>query len=66
MMLVIGNCGNTGAIPIRLDLKRLGFTRIQSARNAETGAALKLDGDKVLLPIKKHDLALVEMVFAGR
>ena len=66
LMLVAGNYGGDGTVPIALDVRKLGFAEIASARNVETDAELAVLGEKVMLPIKKHDLALVEVTLAGR
>lgn len=34
--------------------------RIVSAKNAETGTVLRIDGDRIIFPVKKHDFALIE------
>ena len=64
MLLVIGNYGGNGEIPIKIDCKKLGFKSIDNAVNSETQKNLKLvDDNTLILKIKKHDLALIELKF---
>ena len=64
MLLVIGNYGDDGEIPIKIDCAKLGFKSINSAANRETEDKLTLrDANSLMLKIKKHDLALIEINF---
>jgi hypothetical protein len=62
MLLVIGNYGGDGDIPIKIDCKKIGFSEVVSARNCETEASLAVKHkDSFVLTIKKHDIAIVEL-----
>jgi len=51
-------CGSyTGNITARLTIRG---TTFKSAKNAETGTTLAIDGNTVTFPMKKHDFALIE------
>ena len=64
MLLVIGNYGGDGEIPVKIDCAKLGFKSIRSAVNCETNDKLTLSAANTLvLKIKKHDLALIETKF---
>ncbi|MEI8245747.1 MAG: glycoside hydrolase domain-containing protein [Lentisphaerota bacterium] len=64
MLLVIGNYGGDGEIPVKIDCAKLGFKSIKSAVNSETNDKLTLSAANTLvLKIKKHDLALIEIIF---
>ncbi len=62
LMLVCGNYGGDGNISINIALKQLGMQKIISAVNAETGAKLHVSGNQIMFSIKKHDLALIEVI----
>ena len=64
LMLVVGNYGGYGRVPIALDAKKLGFALVVGAHNAETQAGLAVRDNRVMLTINKHDLALVEVQLA--
>jgi hypothetical protein len=62
MLLVIGNYGGDENITIKIDSGKLGFAGILSAMNCETRESLTVNGnDSFSLPIKKHDIAIVEL-----
>lgn len=66
LMLVAGNYGGDGTVPISIDVEKLEFAKIVSARNVETDAELAVFGERVMLPIREHDLALVLVRLGGR
>ncbi len=55
ILIVAGNYGGDDTIPIKI-----AGTAVKAV-NAETGAPLSLKGNQVILPIKKHDIALIEI-----
>lgn len=62
MLLVIGNYGDGGDIPIKIDAHKLGFSGIVNAVNSENNQSISIQGnDSIVLPIKKHDVALIEL-----
>lgn len=62
ILLVIGNYGGDGEIPIKINCKKLGFKSINSAINSETKKDVNIiNSNTLMLKIKKHDLALIEL-----
>jgi glycosyl hydrolase family 123/concanavalin A-like lectin/glucanase superfamily protein len=62
LMLVIGNYGGDVTAGIHIDCKQLGYARIAKAVNAEIPQAVPFEKNTLTLTIKKHDLALIEVV----
>ena len=54
LMIVCGSY--TGDILADLKCQR----KLVSAKNSETGTNLKIDGNRIIFPMKKHDFALIE------
>jgi len=61
MLLVIGNYGGDGDVTINIDCGKIGFAAVMEAVNCETGAKLSVKDNSLVLPILKHDIALIEI-----
>lgn len=61
LLLVVGNMGGEGDYELRLDALAAGG-QVAAATNRETGQDVKVKLSTLHLSIKKHDLALIEVV----
>jgi hypothetical protein len=61
LLLVIGNTGEGGTFPVELDPAGLGVPPPVSAVNAESGEPIVLQGNRVEVPLPRHDFALIEV-----
>jgi hypothetical protein len=59
-MIVVASCGPEGEVALDLDLKTLGLPESASARNAETGAAIRSAAPgRYAFPLARHDFCVV-------
>ncbi len=61
LMLIIGNYGGDMKLAVTLNLSKLGVNAIREAVNAETGGKLEIRRNRVIMKLKKHDFALVQV-----
>lgn len=62
LLIIAGNYGGDINVNFKLNIAKFGSQNIVKAINAETGEALSVKADTVALKIKKHDLALIEVI----